>query len=171
MTNEERILSALEVVAEKVDKLEVMAEKVDKLEVMAEKIDKLEVMAEKVDKLEAMAEKVDKLEVMAEKIDKLEALTAKLEQGQLEMRSDIKTLKSDAQAAKFHMSTANERLDTMKNSILRIEMEHLPKIQAALDGSVTAIEHNKEQDKRIRVLENKTDRHDVEIFGLQQAAT
>ena len=103
------------------------------------------------------------LEMLAEKVDKLE-------QGQLEMRSDIKSLKQDSKAAKIYMSLTNESLEVVKASTLRTEHEYYPKVQASLDGIVAGMEHDEAQDKRIRRLENKVEQHDVEIFGLKQSA-
>jgi len=64
-------------------------------------------------------------------------------------------------ATKDDISSINSRLDAleqshevMKNSILRMELEQYPRIQAALDGVLSALETTaKKHDVRITKLE------------------
>jgi len=62
-----------------------------------------------------------------------------------------------------------DNLDAIRNSVVIIELEQLPRIAAALEGVMISTEKNAIQDKRISVLENTVEDHDDRIFVLEQA--
>ena len=62
-----------------------------------------------------------------------------------------------------------DTLDTVRKSTLNTELVQYPKIQAALDGLAGVFEHNEQNDARLQTVEDKVERHDVEIYALKQA--
>jgi len=67
------------------------------------------------------------------------------------------------------LDSLEENQDIIRNAVLRMELEHLPRITAALDGVVAGIEKNKEQDRRLSVLEGTVETHDHKIAALEYA--
>lgn len=58
----------------------------------------------------------------------------------------------------------------IRHSQLKVELEQFPRIAAALDGVVSGIDKNTEQDRRISILENKVENHDNRIISLEYMA-
>ena len=70
----------------------------------------------------------------------------------------------------------NVRLDALEESQqvirasqLKVELEQLPRIGAALDGYQANREKSEQQGERITFLETKTDNHDIRLYSLEQA--
>jgi phage-related tail protein len=87
------------------------------------------------------------------------------------MQGAVAKLEEDMTAVKSSVVQLEESMSVVRLSTMRAEMEHYPRIQAALDGLSGAIDHNKTQDSRILRLERKTERHDMELLALQKTAT
>ena len=92
--------------------------------------------------------------------------------------------KDDLQAIQGLLTPINSRLDSMdsrldsleesqtaiRKSILKIELEQLPRITAALDGVASGMEKNKEQDRRLFIVEDRVEEHDHRIVALERKA-
>jgi len=111
-------------------------------------------------KFEAFEEKMDrkfdakldakfdaKFDAFEEKMDR------KFDEKLAPIKSDIKELKKSA-----------ERSHAFQ---LKVEAEYYPLIRATYEGLMGAIEKNTEQDKRITVIEEKMEKHDLNIEALK----
>ena len=84
-------------------------------------------------------------------------------------RSQLKGEKRlDSLEARLESVEENQAL--IHRSLLKIENEQLPRISAALDGVVSGTDKNKEQDRRICILEDKVDGHNDRIISLEYVA-
>jgi len=64
----------------------------------------------------------------------------------------------------------NTKLDNKsdKSDIARLEYEHGEKLESVLDGYKQVYEKQKEHDKRFDTLEQKIDKHDIEISVIKR---
>ena len=87
--------------------------------------------------------------------------------------ADMKTGMADMKIGMANMKTGmadlRESFQAIRASQLRVELEELPRIAAAIEGVIGSNEKNVEQDQRIFVLENKTEKHDIRISSLEYA--
>jgi len=89
----------------------------------------------------------------------------KLELGQKELRTHVSGLKKEITLLTVQNYTMKTDVDSVKMSLLNIEHDHLPNIQAALDGVVAAQQKDAEMDHRLRGAEAR-----IEIQGIKQFA-
>lgn len=82
----------------------------------------------------------------------------------------LEPIRADIQDLKTGQKDLQEQVERVRHSVVKIELEQLPRIAAALDGVVGGIEKEKEQDNRISVLEGKADNHSTRIWALEQVA-
>ena len=80
-----------------------------------------------------------------------------------EFKSDVSELKSDFSELKSDMVNLRELAENTHRAVVLIENDHLPKMQATIDGIVFHQQQLAEHDKRIVQLETVTDRHSLEI--------
>jgi len=96
---------------------------------------------------------------------KLEKGQEKLDLGQKELRTHVSALKSDLNSLKMQYYSLSGDVESVKLSVLNIEHDHLPRIQAALDGVALAKQKDEEMDHRLRGAEAR-----IEIQGIKQFA-
>jgi len=95
----------------------------------------------------------------------IEALTATVQT----MQADILDLKQGQAKLESDSRTMRDKLESVHQSQIKVELEWFPKILVTMDGHKVDVEKNKEQDGRISVLEKRVDKHDVEISCLRKA--
>jgi len=89
----------------------------------------------------------------------------KLDLGQKELRTHVSALKGDLNSLKMQYYSLSGDVESVKLSVLNIEHDYLPGIQAALDGVVAAQQKDEEMDQRLRGAEAR-----IEIQGIKQFA-
>ena len=90
----------------------------------------------------------------------LEQRQTSLEQRQMSLEQGQKSMQSD-------MSAMKESLEVVRESVINIELNELPKIQAALDGVVSATEKGRDNEIRIAQLERKTENLEIRIYAAE----
>ena len=83
------------------------------------------------------------------------------------MDSKLEPLNKRIDGLDKRVGKLEDTIESVRDSQLLIENKFLPKIQVALDGIMSLVEKDKEQDKRIDGLELKTEKHDTKIFKLE----
>jgi chromosome segregation ATPase len=130
-------------------------------------------------KLEPMKADINDLK---EGLEGVRTSQLKVESEQYRINADINDLKeslegvrtsqlkveSEQYSIKADVNDLKEGLEVVRTSQLKVELEQYPRIAAALDGVISGIEKNKEQDKRITALENIAEDHAQRVFVLEQ---
>ena len=119
---------------------------------------------------------------LKESLEGVRTSQLKVESEQYSIKADINDLKeglevvrtsqlkveSEQYSIKADVNDLKEGLEVVRTSQLKVELEQYPRIAAALDGVISGIEKNKEQDKRITALENIAEDHAQRVFVLEQ---
>ena len=137
---------------------------------MEEKIlNKLEEMNKNfVEKLETVEQNFNqKLEEMDQKFEKkLEEMDQKFEKKLEEMNQKFeKKLEEMDQKFEKKFEEIQEEISQIRNQQLIFEYEYGTKIDAIFDSVSLELDKNLEKSQKIRNLENRMDRTEVEIFG------
>ena len=86
-----------------------------------------------------------------------------------QMQGDVADLKQGQVRLEERVADLEQSDQVSRRSLLNMENVLLPNIKLAIDGIVGLDHYNEEQDNRIRKLEDRVERHDVEIFELRQS--
>ena len=130
----------------------------------------LDTMDRLINKMEDIAGKLTKMENELEsKIFKLEdQLNSRLDKVDSRLDKVESDLKSGFARAEDRFAKLEDDLNTVHCSVVNIELTQFPRIAASLDGVSSALQHNKKQDERLDVVEDKVEAHDLDIHILKQ---
>ncbi|MDR2712796.1 MAG: hypothetical protein LBB91_06760, partial [Clostridiales bacterium] len=98
------------------------------------------------------------------------SIKASITEQESKVTAETSSIKANIAKLELKVTSLEESVQTIRDSQLIVENIWFPKINAALDGILGEIEKNKEQDRRISVLENKVENHGVRIISLEYAA-
>jgi len=122
--------------------------------------------------LEQMNGRLDNLETEVASV-KTEVASVKTEVASVKtevasVKTEVASVKTEVASVKTEVASVKTEVASVKNSVLKFEHEQFPRIQAALDGVVSAIERDKQMDERLRGVEARVEIHGIEIFALKE---
>ena len=97
----------------------------------------------------------------------LEQRQISLEQRQMSLEQRQISLEQKQEAMQSDMSAMKESLEVVRESVINIELNELPRIQAALDGVASATERGRDNEKRITQLERKAENLEIRMYAAE----
>ncbi|MDR2712075.1 MAG: hypothetical protein LBB91_03055 [Clostridiales bacterium] len=105
-----------------------------------------------------------------ERFTGLEASVIGLEADMADMKTEIADLKTDMANSKTDIADLKETMQSVRDFQVIVENEWFRKIDVALDEVIDWNRKNKDNEKRISVVENKVETHSIRIGSLERIA-